>query len=72
VPVCFGIGIKRTEPVTASIISTLEPICSPLWVFLLLGEKPGTLALIGFAIVLSATAVYNILLVRGVKSRETR
>ncbi|MGI6336408.1 MAG: DMT family transporter [Eubacteriales bacterium] len=70
--VCFGIGIKRTEPVTASIISTLEPICSPLWVFLLLGEKPGTLALIGFAIVLSATAVYNILLVRGVKSRETR
>ena len=62
--VCFGIGIKRTEPVTASIIATLEPICSPLWVFLVLGEQPGALALAGFVIVLAATSVYNVLLVR--------
>ena len=62
--ICFGIGIKRTEPVTASIIATLEPICSPLWVFLILGEQPGTPALIGFAIVIAVTAVYNVLLTR--------
>ena len=59
---CFGFGIKRTEPVSASIIATLEPICSPLWVFLILGEQPGTMALIGFVIVIASTAVYNVLL----------
>ena len=69
--VCFGIGIKRTEPVTASIIATLEPICSPLWVFLILGEKPGTVALIGFAIVLVSTTVYNVLLARQSTSSVT-
>ena len=55
--VCFGIGIKRTEPVSASIIATLEPICSPLWVFLFLGEQPGTMALVGFAVVLVSTKI---------------
>lgn len=66
----FGIGIKRTEPVTASIISTLEPICAPIWVFLILGEAPGIPALIGFAIVIASTAVYNVLLARQ-KAPET-
>ena len=69
--VFFGIGIKRTEPVSASIIATLEPICSPLWVFLILGERPGTTALIGFVIVLVSTAVYNVLLARQSTSSVT-
>jgi drug/metabolite transporter (DMT)-like permease len=59
--ILFAKGIKRTEPVTASIILTMEPIMNPVWVFLLLGEAPGTLALIGFALVVTAVTLQSLL-----------
>ncbi len=36
------------------LLALLEPILGPIWVWVLLGENPGTLALMGGAIVLSA------------------
>lgn len=36
------------------LLALLEPILGPLWVWLLLGERPGTSALVGGAIVLGA------------------
>jgi len=59
--VLFSIGIKITSAVTASLIATLEPLLSPLWVMIATGEKPGTYALIGGVIVLGAIVTYNIL-----------
>jgi len=59
--ILFGKGIKKTEPVTASIILTMEPIMNPVWVFLLQGEAPGALALVGFVLVLTAVTLQSLL-----------
>ena len=37
--VLFSIGIKRTPPVQASLIATLEPLLNPMWVLLFMGER---------------------------------
>lgn len=57
----FSLGIKRVNPVTASVLLTVEPICSPIWVFLCLGELPGPLAIAGFIVVILAVSVYTLL-----------
>ncbi|MCC6195407.1 MAG: DMT family transporter [Burkholderiales bacterium] len=43
------------------LLALLEPILGPLWVWLLLGEHPGTLALVGGALVLSAVVANQLL-----------
>lgn len=58
--VLFTIGIKRTPPITASLIATLEPLLNPIWVLLNTGEAPGIWALIGGVIVIVTVVIYNI------------
>lgn len=60
----FSLGIKQTAATTSSIIATLEPILNPIWVFLVLGEMPSTLALIGGIIVLITVSIYNTIVTR--------
>lgn len=43
------------------LLALLEPILGPLWVWMLLGEHPGTYALIGGALVLSAVIANQLL-----------
>ena len=57
----FARGIKKTEPTAASIILMMEPIMSPVWVFLVLGEAPGVRALIGFLMVITAVTLQSLL-----------
>jgi len=64
--VFFAIGIKKTPALLACLISTIEPILNPIWVFLagvlaLLPETeiPGTFALIGGVIIVCTVVVYN-------------
>lgn len=57
----FAKGIRRTEPLSASIILTIEPIFSPVWVFAILGELPSLTALLGFLCVIGAVTVYSLL-----------
>lgn len=59
--IMFAKGIKRSDPVTASIILTMEPIMNPVWVFLLKGEAPGALALVGFVLVVTAVTLQSLL-----------
>ncbi len=40
----------------ASLLLLLEPVLNPVWAFLVHGERPGTLVLLGGALVLAATA----------------
>lgn len=56
----FTYGIKRILAVEASIISMLEPVLSPFWVFLGYGEVPTNYAIIGGAIIISAIVVRKI------------
>lgn len=57
----FAKGVKMTHPLAASIIMTAEPIMSPIWVFLFLGEMPGTLAIVGFVLVISAVTLQSLI-----------
>ena len=47
-------AIKRLSALEVILISTLEPIMNPLWVFLFNGETPGPMALLGGAVVVLA------------------
>jgi drug/metabolite transporter (DMT)-like permease len=50
----FAKGLKRVPASEASLISMLEPVFNPIWVFLGTGERPGPWALVGGAIVIGA------------------
>ncbi len=50
-------AIHRVRALEASLLILVEPVFNPVWAFLLLGEIPGVLAVIGGAIILTATIV---------------
>jgi drug/metabolite transporter (DMT)-like permease len=50
--ILFTRGIKHIPALEANLIGTLEPILSPVWVFLFLGERMGVFALLGGLVVL--------------------
>ncbi len=55
--VFFTTAIKHVPAIEATLISTLEPVINPIWVFLFIGEEPGRFALLGAAIVLAGVAL---------------
>ena len=55
--VFFTSAIKHVPAIEATLISTLEPILNPVWVFLFLGEEPGRFALLGGLIVLVGVTI---------------
>lgn len=56
---CFSIGIKTISALRANFITILEPILSPLWALLFLGERMDTLSIIGCVCVIITLIVYN-------------
>jgi drug/metabolite transporter (DMT)-like permease len=50
--VFFTKAIKHVPALEANLVGTLEPILNPVWVFLFLGERTGTYALLGGLVVL--------------------
>lgn len=58
----FTYGIKRILAVEASIISMLEPVLNPVWVFLGYGEVPTTYAILGGIIIISAITIRTLVL----------
>ena len=57
----YSVAIKHVTALEASIITMVEPLLNPLWVFLIIGEQPGQWALVGGAIILVAIAARYIL-----------
>ena len=53
----FASGLKRVFAVEASIISMIEPVLNPVWVFFGYGEVPTFWAIIGGLIIVSAIVV---------------
>jgi len=60
----YSIAIKRITALEAVLTSAIEPILNPLWVLLVLGEKPGQWALAGGLIVLVSVTVRGIISAR--------
>jgi DME family drug/metabolite transporter len=52
----FTRGLESVTATQASITGMLEPVSNPIWVFLILGERPSAFAIGGAAIVLAAIA----------------
>jgi len=60
--VLLCIGIRTTPPVTASLVSGIEPILNPILVAIFYHEMMTPLSLVGAVIVIGAVIVYNCLL----------
>ncbi len=58
--VLFSSAIRRISAVSASLIALIEPLCNPLWVFLVLGEAPGTFTIIGGGIIVAAVTAVSV------------
>jgi len=52
----FVRGVSRIAAAPAALVSMLEAVANPLWVYLVLGERPRGAALLGAAVVLGAIA----------------
>ena len=50
----FVRGLARVTATQASLTGMLEPVANPIWVFLIVGERPSVYAVIGAVIVLAA------------------
>lgn len=57
----FSLGIKRTSAVSAAIITNLEPVLNPVWVFVFMGVFPGVFGIVGALIVLVTVTVHSII-----------
>lgn len=59
--ILYAKAIKHTTALEAILIPVIEPILNPLWVFLLLGERPGPWSIVGGFIVLAAITIRCVL-----------
>ena len=59
----YVLYIKATKycpPLACSLLSTIEPLLNPVWVFIFDGERPGMYALIGGVVVIVSITVWCI------------
>ncbi|MCU1399528.1 MAG: hypothetical protein JWN62_2637 [Acidimicrobiales bacterium] len=56
----FSVGAARAPATDVALLSMLEPIMGPIWVWVFLAEYPGVPALIGGTIVFVALAVHTV------------
>ncbi len=57
-------GLKTTPPVTASLVSGIEPVLNPILVAVFYHEMIGPIALVGAAVVIGGVVLYNVILAR--------
>lgn len=58
--IIFIKGVRRgTRPLDASLIGFIEPLLNPVWVFIVIGERPTQWALVGGAIIIAAIAFHT-------------
>lgn len=62
--VLYSIAIKRITALEAILTTTIEPVLNPLWVFLVIGERPGQWPIIGGLIVIVSVTVRGIISAR--------
>ena len=68
----FAVAIRRLPALEVSLLTLLEPVLNPIWVFIARGERPGPLVLLGGAIVIAVLALHSIATVRrNVSGAET-
>jgi drug/metabolite transporter (DMT)-like permease len=56
----YGYAIKRLSAINTALLSQIEPVLNPAWVFLFTGEAPSRYALIGGFLVISGVLIDTI------------
>lgn len=59
--VLYSVAIKHVTALEASVITMVEPLLNPVWVFLIIGERPGKWAIAGGCVILLAIGIRYIL-----------
>lgn len=67
--ILLTIGLKTTPPVTASLVSGIEPVLNPILVAVFYGETMGPMAIVGAAIVIGGVVIYNVCRAKQPKSK---
>jgi drug/metabolite transporter (DMT)-like permease len=62
-------GVRRVPALEVSLLLLLEPVLNPVWALAVHGERPGSWAAIGGAIIIAATAVSTLARGRGATPR---
>ena len=60
----YSEAIRHVSALEAILIPGIEPILNPVWVFLMLGERPGKWALVGGFVVLISVTLRSLIAVR--------
>ncbi len=57
----YAVGARHAPPADVALVSLLEPVLGPVWVWLVIGERPTGATLVGGLLVLSAMAWHTAL-----------
>jgi drug/metabolite transporter, DME family len=68
--VFYSAGVRRLRAVESTLVCTLEPILSPVWVLLGTGERPTPSAILGGALIVMAVTAQGVL--SGIGTAATR
>ena len=55
--ILYAKALTRVRPLKAATIVLIEPVLNPLWVFILIGEKPSVYAIAGAVVMLTGVAL---------------
>lgn len=58
--ILYSAAIKYVKAIDAVLMQVIDPLLNPIWVFLIIGEAPGSWAILGGLIVLTAVTYRNI------------
>jgi drug/metabolite transporter (DMT)-like permease len=61
----FSYGLKKAEAIEASLISIIEPVLNPIWVFIGYGEQPTPFAVLGGIVILITISIRSYIIERG-------
>ena len=53
----FTFGLKRVEAIEASMVSMIEPVLNPVWVFIGAGESPSVYAILGGIVIITTIGI---------------
>ncbi|PKL07175.1 MAG: EamA family transporter [Spirochaetae bacterium HGW-Spirochaetae-9] len=62
--ILFAYGIKRITALESILTAVLEPLFSPVWVFIVIGEAPGKRAVMGGLVIIGAVVTSSLVSIR--------
>lgn len=68
----IGVGTKVLPSVEVALLTIIEPLLAPFWVWILLNEKPHITTLMGGAIIVSTLIVHAMMAYKEAKINDVR